>query len=155
MSDLPQSSRSGVPGTLRPDVRAVVALSDSEQATFLGGRTGERLRTLLPGARWANPSNMTNAGWLRLLEDVRPEILVSCWKTPTLPAEIEGLGYVAHLVGSIRKLVPRSLMVAGLRATNWGGIAAADRGRAGAASPPRHAPQPAALGRVRHGNGNA
>lgn len=54
------------------------------------------------------------------------EVLMSCWATPPLPEDLpvggEGeLRYVCHLAGSVKSLVPRSLIERGLKVTNWGG----------------------------------
>ncbi len=54
------------------------------------------------------------------------EVLVSCWATPPLPEDLpvggDGqLRYVCHLAGSVKNLIPRSLIERGLKVTNWGG----------------------------------
>jgi len=65
------------------------------------------------------------ADWAALLARHRPRVLLSCWSTPPLPADLpvggtDGLGAVCHFGGTARRLVPRSLLERGLRVTNWG-----------------------------------
>jgi len=49
-------------------------------------------------------------------------VLLTCWKTPPLPAQLPpNLRYVCHLAGSVKKLVAREHVVAGLLVSNWGG----------------------------------
>ena len=55
-------------------------------------------------------------------------VLVTGWDTPPLPAGLReqapGLKYVCHIIGSIRNLVPRSLIEGGLTVTNYNGACA-------------------------------
>ncbi|RRJ96200.1 hydroxyacid dehydrogenase [Opitutaceae bacterium TAV4] len=80
------------------------------------------------------PTRAEPAAWRALLEDVRPEVLVSAWRTPPLPADwINGsngdgvdneacpLRYICHLAGSVRQKVPRAFLERGGLVTNWGG----------------------------------
>ena len=58
----------------------------------------------------------------RLLNDVKPEILLAAWKTPLLPARLPpSLRYVCYLCGSVKKLITREHLENGLLVTNWGG----------------------------------
>ncbi len=66
--------------------------------------------------------------WREALFSTQPTVLVSCWSTPMLPSDyVEDpslkLKYVCHLVGSVRTVVPRSLLLRGVSVTNWGRIA--------------------------------
>ena len=63
-----------------------------------------------------NPVGFSDIGaWHRWLEQEKPEVLVTCWKTPTLPEDpkhpgLSELKYLCHLTGTVRKLVPRALI---------------------------------------------
>jgi phosphoglycerate dehydrogenase-like enzyme len=105
--------------------RTIVVLSDLEIADFLPRELWEDLRCLAPRHRRVDPLTFGPGDWDRLLDEARPEVLVSCWKTPPLPADLRvgepgGLRYVCHLAGTVRKLVPRELIERGLLVTNWG-----------------------------------
>lgn len=62
--------------------------------------------------------------WKNILIRSHPEVLISGWGTPAIPADLpvgeNGLRYLCHLTGSVRHLVPRELIVRGLRVSNWG-----------------------------------
>lgn len=63
-----------------------------------------------------------STGELReLLLAHQPEVLVTGWDTPILPADAE-INYVCHLAGSVKPLVPRQLLERGLIVTNWGSV---------------------------------
>jgi phosphoglycerate dehydrogenase-like enzyme len=58
----------------------------------------------------------------RALVEHDPEILLTCWKTPPLPAKLPPrLRYVCHLTGTVRRFVTRRQIEEGLLVTNWGG----------------------------------
>src|SRR5688572_26788519 len=106
-------------------MRAIIALSDAEIADFLPGRLWEELQNLLPDARRVEFPLSQPEAWRKIWQETPAEILVSAWQTPSLnssllPAERRGLRYVCHLAGTVRKLVPRSLIDQGLIVTNWG-----------------------------------
>ena len=80
------------------------AITEREEEIFFG-RTGGTAR--VAGAR---PHRTRQEGWRETLEEFRPEVLVSCWSTPPLPAAwLEdtrcSLRYVCHLTGAVRELV--------------------------------------------------
>ena len=106
-------------------MRAIIALSDAEIADFLPGRLWEELQNLLPDARRVEFPLNHPEDWRKIWQETPAEILVSAWQTPSLnstllPAELRSLRYVCHLAGTVRKLVPRSLIDQGLIVTNWG-----------------------------------
>ncbi len=69
-----------------------------------------------------DPGALAAADFGAVLADHDPEILITCWKTPPLPAPLPpSLRYVCHLSGSVRKLVSRRQIEAGLLVSNWGG----------------------------------
>jgi len=104
--------------------RALIALAPREWKDFLPEPSAAALRALLPGAVEVNPLELDPAAWPALLAELRPEILITGWKTPPLPADLPvgpgGLRYLGHTAGSVRKLVPRELVDRGLIVTNWG-----------------------------------
>lgn len=105
--------------------RVLFALTDTELDIFFGGSLPIQNQLGLQIFRY--PDN--DGKWLSALEEIRPEILVSCWKTQGLPDTwIQNpdcpLQYVCHLTGSVRHVVPRSFLEDGRLVTNWGGIAA-------------------------------
>jgi phosphoglycerate dehydrogenase-like enzyme len=104
--------------------RALIALSDAEIEDFFPGTLWEDVRCLLPRHRRIDPL-VNGHDWPHALEEASAEILLSCWKTPPVPQEFvvgppNGLRYVCHLAGTVRKLVPRPLVQRGLLVTNWG-----------------------------------
>jgi phosphoglycerate dehydrogenase-like enzyme len=105
--------------------RSVIALSDPEIAEFFPGELWEDLRCLLPRHRRVNLLADGSQDWPRLLAESSAEIIVSCWKTPPIPQDSavgqpQGLRYVCHLAGTVRRLIPRALVERGLLVTNWG-----------------------------------
>jgi phosphoglycerate dehydrogenase-like enzyme len=69
-----------------------------------------------------DPTHVCAEEFQRILLQEDPEILVTGWKTPPLPAVLPPrLRYVCHLVGSVKHLVPRQPIAGGLLVSNWGG----------------------------------
>ena len=96
-----------------------------EKGSFLPGDLMKELGGLSTDIRELDPSTLKGEGaWEGWLEENRPEILISSWMTPRLPEDLRErvpeLGYVCHLTGSVKGLVPDSLIEAGLAVTNWG-----------------------------------
>lgn len=48
---------------------------------------------------------------------------MTAWRTHRLPNVAAGLQYACHVTGWLRGVLPRELLVAGVRATNWGDVA--------------------------------
>lgn len=74
---------------------------------------------------WLEPGTTATS-----LASLNPEVLVTAWETPPLPAEWLAspdcrLRYVCHVTGSVRRLVPRSFIERGGLVTNWGAAVAA------------------------------
>lgn len=118
----------GSPASVRrPENRGgvLIAISERERADFLpflppdGGPS-------IPGARgvaWFDSKRGSAEDWTAVLREFRPEVLVSCWTTPPLPADAADrpdLRYVCHLTGSVRRLVPRAFIENGGLVSNWG-----------------------------------
>ncbi len=67
---------------------------------------------------------MSATEWRRTLSEHNPGILVAGWNTPALPDDVvkevaPALSYVCYLPGSVRKLVTRQMIEAGLLVSNW------------------------------------
>jgi phosphoglycerate dehydrogenase-like enzyme len=105
-------------------VDALIALTPSEIAEFFPTEQLTDIKRLLPDAAWFDPAETGSADWLEQLNVWRPKIMLTAWQTPRLPLHVPNLQYVCHLAGSVRGIVPRELLVSGLKVTNWGGIAA-------------------------------
>lgn len=100
----------------------LAALSAQEITEFLPEPLWGRLRALPGRFEHVDPSSLSTAEFHRLLATANPEVLVTCWKTPSLPDRLPAsLRYVCHLAGSVKKLVTREHVAAGLIVSNWGG----------------------------------
>jgi phosphoglycerate dehydrogenase-like enzyme len=112
------------------EIRAIVALSESEAADFFPGPLWGELQQLLPGHRRVQLPLAHPDDWVRLWREYPAEILVSAWQSPSLngvltPADLKSLRYLCYLAGSVRKAVPPDLVARGLLITNWGNSIAA------------------------------
>ena len=104
------------------NVRAALCIVDSARADFLPPDVFNELTTLLPdllevplGEAWNKDPGF--------FERLRPEILITGWGAPRLPAMrdvMQSVQYVCHLAGTTRSLVDISLLKEGLLVTNWG-----------------------------------
>lgn len=96
--------------------------------------TPDEARDFLPEPAWSevcalgnrflhvDPLTLDQEGYLRLLQEVNPDVIVAAWKTRPLPAPLPpNLKYVCYLCGSVKKLVTRHHLEQGLIVTNWGG----------------------------------
>jgi phosphoglycerate dehydrogenase-like enzyme len=107
--------------------RIFFALNDYERRAFFSDELARELDALDVETRWRPEHPLAPGEWLSLLEEHRPDVIVSCWSTPSVPASFVAVGsplaYVCHLVGSVRNLVPRAFLERGGLLTNWGSIA--------------------------------
>lgn len=72
--------------------------------------------------REQDPAALSPEVFLRELALINPDVLLTAWGTPALPERLPSrLRYVCHLCGSVRDLVTRRHLEAGLLVTNWGG----------------------------------
>ena len=100
----------------------LAVLSSQEITEFLPEPLWGRLGALPARFDLADAADLSAAEFHRLLAAANPEVLVTCWKTPPLPAKLPAnLRYVCHLAGSVKKLVTREQVGGGLVVTNWGG----------------------------------
>lgn len=102
-----------------------VVLEGWEAKTFLPPELVKEIKSLSEAYEEGIPGELNEEGaWVRWLEEKRPEILITGWMTPELPADIRQrvpeLKYVCHLVGSVKSLVRERHLEEGLLVTNWG-----------------------------------
>tara|TARA_R100000027_G_scaffold683_3_gene784 strand:- start:2936 stop:3994 length:1059 start_codon:yes stop_codon:yes gene_type:complete len=76
-------------------------------------------------AAMIDPSTLDAAGWEDALTEFNPRVLVTAWSGKTVPEQWYdsrgcALEYVCHVTGSVRKVVPRTLLERELCVTNWG-----------------------------------
>lgn len=100
----------------------LTALTPIETSEFLPGPLLEELRELTTRLDNFDPTNASEADFHAALAAANPQVLIACWKTPALPAQLpSNLRYVCYLAGSVKKLVHRDHIAQGLLVTNWGG----------------------------------
>ena len=105
---------------------AWLALTDEERRWFLPVEALNELKAMLPDLQECAMPAASQEDWNAALLARRPEILITSWNAAKWPLPMElmqpphGLQYVCHIGGSVRSLVPRAMLAAGLRVTNWG-----------------------------------
>lgn len=100
----------------------LLAVTPLDAREFLPGDLFEEVRGIAPAYCEFDPSTGNAASLARLLQEFDPEVIVSGWRTPALPALLPPrLRYVCHLTGTVRSLVTRRHIEEGLLVTNWGG----------------------------------
>jgi phosphoglycerate dehydrogenase-like enzyme len=98
------------------------SLTPEELRDFLPEPLLDQVRALAPVFTHWNPAGRSAADFAAALAAANPEVLVACWKTPPLPADLpSNLRYVCYLCGSVRKLVTRRHIEQGVLISNWGG----------------------------------
>ncbi|RRJ95611.1 hydroxyacid dehydrogenase [Opitutaceae bacterium TAV4] len=120
-----------------PQERILFALDPREREMFLPDTLSSTspFPARVAQCLWpdALPQKTDTANWRAMLDDIRPDILVSAWHMPPLPADwITGtdntapapLHYICHLTGSVRRQIPRVFIERGGLVTNWGAQAA-------------------------------
>ncbi|MFA6286516.1 MAG: NAD(P)-dependent oxidoreductase [Opitutaceae bacterium] len=108
------------------DERLLLALTEKEQRMFLPGI--DLGTTFAVPCQQADLQDRDAGRWERLLREYRPTVLISAWDTPPLPASwLTGpdlsLRYICQVTGAVRFLFPRSLLLRGVKVTNWGDLA--------------------------------
>ena len=98
-----------------------VALTAHEISTFLPEAMQADLLGLAETAQSIDPTSLSEQQFHRQLAILNPDVLVACWKTPALPADLpDRLRYVCYLAGSVKRLVTRAQLEEGLLVSNWG-----------------------------------
>ncbi|WP_157895036.1 NAD(P)-dependent oxidoreductase [Verrucomicrobium sp. GAS474] len=128
----------GLPATL-PTAEAIRAgsapsasssLSTDRVLIALRGDARERFEplfdpSLLADTPWLWPDLSAEASWGGVLEEFAPTVVVTGWETPPVPARLAAspdfpLRYLCHLTGTVRTIVPRTLLERGVVVSNWG-----------------------------------
>lgn len=100
----------------------LAVLTPAETREFLPEPILQQVHALTPGFRLLDPTNVEADTFAREFAAINPDILLGCWKTPALPAVLPPrLGYVCYITGSVKRLLSRGHLEAGLVVTNWGG----------------------------------
>jgi len=100
------------------------SLSDFERNQFFGGCN----QTVIENAefQWLHLNHNgenSPAKHNHQLKALKPRVLVSGWRTPSLSEELmDSLEYVCHVTGSVRHVVPRSFIEKGHLVSNWGSL---------------------------------
>ena len=103
----------------------LMILSKLEQMQFFPATNTACLHRLLPEIKLFDPLLVPPEDIFAYINHRRPEIVISGWKTPSLPESllhknIKPMSYLCHAGGSVRELVPRKFIESGVLVTNWG-----------------------------------
>ncbi len=102
-------------------VSLLAVLTPDEQAKFFPADQLAGLRASAATFQLVDPTHLDAAGFAAVLAAANPDVVLSCWRTPRLPAELPPrLRYLCHVTGSVKHLVTRAHLERGLRVTNWG-----------------------------------
>ena len=106
--------------------KVLVCINEAEKGSFLPEPLWSELESLGVEIHTAASESLDQPAFLELLDSLQPEVLVTAWSTPRLPADsasvdriLRHLRLKAHLAGSL-KGVPRVYLERGLKVTNWG-----------------------------------
>jgi len=74
---------------------------------------------------WIDSMAMNHHEWEEYLRQIQPRVIVTGWGTRRIPESLFARGetslqYVCHLTGTVREVVPRGLIEAGIKVSNWG-----------------------------------
>lgn len=99
----------------------LAVLTPDEVTKFTPGPVLAELRDYAADFRLVDPAVLDAAAFGAVVAEANPEVILACWRTPRLPATLPPrLRYVCYLTGSVKHLVTRAQLEAGLRLTNWG-----------------------------------
>ncbi|MDQ8186756.1 hydroxyacid dehydrogenase [Pelagicoccus sp. SDUM812002] len=103
----------------------LIVVNQSEIETFLREGRLAKLERLIAPCRLVSGDIASSSDWETLLREANPEIIVGGWSVPPLPENAmtelaPALRYLCYLPGSVRHLVSREQIEAGLLVTNWG-----------------------------------
>jgi phosphoglycerate dehydrogenase-like enzyme len=109
----------------RDEKQILIALSEQERRLFFT----EDISNKYPGIEYADMRGAGRETWNRLLDKIQPSVLVTGWSTPALDTAHTlqaggSVDYVCHVAGSVRHIVTRAHIDAGLKVTNWGTLIA-------------------------------
>jgi phosphoglycerate dehydrogenase-like enzyme len=97
-----------------------IALSPQETADFLPEPALSRMRSLARRSELLDATRMSREDYYARFAALDPDVLVTCWTNPPVPASTGRLRYVCHVAGGVRTLVTRAQLERGLILTNWG-----------------------------------
>ncbi len=99
----------------------LAVLTPFERDNFLPGALLESVKALSPAFQLIDPTDTTPEDFAQELQRINPEVLLACWQTQPLPAELpSNLRYMCYLTGSAQRLVTRKQLEDGFIVTNWG-----------------------------------
>lgn len=99
----------------------LAVLNPTETREFLPEPLLSQVRELVPEFRLLDSTGLTGKDFARELAAQDPDMLLACWRTPSLPpTPPPRLRYVCYIAGSVKKLITRSHLEHGLLVTNWG-----------------------------------
>ncbi|MCF7687396.1 MAG: hydroxyacid dehydrogenase [Cephaloticoccus sp.] len=107
-----------------PGISSLLAvLTPFERENFLPGKLFAAVEALSPEFQLIDPSGLSHEAFAAELRRINPEVVLACWQTPPLPAELPPrLRYMCYLTGSVRRLVTRTQLEQGFLVTNWGSV---------------------------------
>ncbi|MDB6092589.1 MAG: serA 1 [Verrucomicrobia bacterium] len=106
---------------MRENLSLLVIVTPDEHRKFLPENFLDELRAIAPGFRMLDPTGISPAALAAGIAAANPEVILACWQTPSLPADLpSSLRYVCYLTGSVKRLVTRAQLERGLLLTNWG-----------------------------------
>lgn len=101
----------------------LAVLTPFEREHFFPEPLWTELTQVAPEFRLIDPTGLGADGFAKELATFNPEVLLACWQTPSLPGKLPSrLKYMCYVTGSVRRLVTRAQLEAGLQVTNWGGV---------------------------------
>ncbi len=102
-------------------ISLLTALPPAVWSDFLPEFPPEKFGSFSADVRHFDPTNETAETFAAVLRTHDPEVVVTSWRTPPLPAQLPPrLRYVCHLCGTVKDLVTRAHLETGLLVTNWG-----------------------------------
>lgn len=107
--------------------RILYSLTETEWKTFFPGPLRDEVLAIADESKSIDPLTISGDGWRDLLGDFKPAIMVSGWKTPAIPGDVEDLTsgafrYFCYLAGSVKKQVTLKHIESGITVSNWGGV---------------------------------
>lgn len=98
-------------------------LTPFEQAKFFPGELFDSVQALSPSFALIDPTTLDVEALKDEITRRNPEVILACWQTAGLPDPLpERLRYVCYVTGSVRRLVTRQQIEAGLLVSNWANI---------------------------------
>ncbi|WP_269523121.1 NAD(P)-dependent oxidoreductase [Coraliomargarita parva] len=104
-------------------MKLLAAISERSKKAFLQGRPFPNLDGY--EIQEVDVTGFSGEQWLQCLREEQPDVLVAGWDTPSIPKVIaedpnDSIRYVCYFAGSVRQLVPRSMIERGVIVSNWG-----------------------------------